>query len=52
MIEVDPFGFSPDNHTLTVTFTDVTGSVGVATEFRFNGQTREGGTAIAESVPV
>ena len=39
-IEINTFGFPPDNHTLTITFTDQTGSIGM-TEYVFVG-TREG----------
>lgn len=40
MIDIDPFDFTPDGHTLTVTFTDVRGNVGI-TRYNFTGQTRE-----------
>ena len=40
-LEINPFEFAPDNHTLTITFTDELGNTGSA-EFNFTSQERPG----------
>jgi hypothetical protein len=45
MIDINPFSYSPDSHTLTVTFTDERGNIG-STQYNFTGQTREGECAV------
>lgn len=40
-LEINVLDFTPDPHTLTITFTDVDGSES-STQFNFTGQTREG----------
>ena len=40
-LEINPFEFAADNHTLTITFTDELGNMGSA-EFNFTSQERPG----------
>lgn len=45
MIDINPFEYSAEGHTLTVAFIDERGSVGTF-QYNFTGQTREGENSI------
>ena len=41
LVEINTLRFTPEDHTLLITFTDVNGNEGISS-FNFTGRTREG----------